>query len=452
MTLRDHLDRAVSGAGGFRVSEAGGRAAPSGAVDVSRHRGRPVLWPLGNDANAVWTFCRALCDGTVPVIVPKSLPPVKREGLLQAFPDFAVFDDGVVHDRGRAAAIDRRVFLAVLTSGSTGEPRAVAVSEANLERGVEAIHAAQALHDVASTGVVLSLAYAYALVNQLFWAVRFERSVWLPGELRSLVLALPALRAAGARMLCLVPAQARQLATLGIGAAAALPAVEVVNFGGAPFPLDTYDHLGGVFPRATLYNNYGCTEAMPRLTVASVTSATDRVTRVGRPVGDIELRIIGEDPVGPVAFRGSSTSIGVLQPDGSLRPHPEWIASGDLGSLIEGELHVYGRHDQIFNVAGERHSVIEIEQVLLSLGADEAVVWVERRGDGEEEVVAVVRGVAFPEGRALGRALRAHLVRAAWPRRTFLADPWPLLPNGKPDRMRLQELARSGRLPVVWRA
>lgn len=452
MTLRDHLDRALSGAGGFRVSEAGGWALPSGGVDVSRHRRRPVLWPLGNDAEAVWTLCRALCDGAVPVIVPKSLPPMKREGLLQAFPNFAVFEDGVVHNRGKAAAIDHRIFLAVLTSGSTGEPRAVAVSEANLARGIEAIHAAQALHDVASTGVVLSLAYAYALVNQLLWAVRFERRLWLPGELRSLVLALPALRAAGARMLCLVPAQARQLVTLGVGGTAALPAVEVVNFGGAPFPLDTVDQLREVFPRAMLYNNYGCTEAMPRLTVASVTSPSDRVTRVGRPVGDIELRIIGKDPVGPVVFRGSSTSIGLLQPDGSLQSHPEWIASGDLGSLIEDELHVYGRHDQVFSVAGERHSLIEVEQVLVSLGADEAVVWVERRSDGEEEVVAVVKGGAFPEGQALGRALRAHLARAAWPRRTFAAGSWPVLANGKPDRVRLQELARSGRLPMVWRA
>lgn len=99
---------------------------------------------------------------------------------------------------------------------------------------------------------------------------------------------------------------------------------------------------------------------------------------------------------------------GTLEADGSLVPHPEWIPSGDQGRIVDGTLRVFGRHDEVVKVAGERFSLVEIEEALLP--------------------------------------------RPFWPRRVDWAPEWPHLTNGKTDRERLKDLTTTERLQALWPA
>lgn len=434
---------------GFAVTDGERTLAEVAPADFSAHAGQLAFWSLGNDLLAVRRFFDALAAGVVPVLVPPRTPAHKLAALREEHPAFGFFDGETLAPAARPTTSDPRVALAVMTSGSTGTPKLVAASLDSLAAGVSAIGAAQGLADVASTGVMLPLAYSFAFVNQLLWAL-FEgrRLVLLPGMLdpgRSFEL----MAAERVEMLCLVANQVRSLEELGFGGDDAVATVKVVNFAGGPFPIAGLPTIRALFPAARLFNNYGCTEAMPRLTVAEVKGDDHPVTRVGRPIDGVELRLDGDGAVGSIEFRAPSASIGLLDASGTLLPHGAWLASGDLGRLEDGELHVLGRHDQVVKLGGERVSLIEIEQALQSGALSDAVAWMENN-EPAPELLAVVTGRVAPSHVELSRLLRERLPRPMWPARLFWQAEWPLLPNGKTDRLCLQELVRGGRLAQLY--
>ncbi len=442
MTLRDAIAKAALGQGGFRLDGA--------TLDVAAqvrafapYAGQAALWPLANTKDGVADFLAAVAAGVRPVVISPALPPAKLAGLRAAYGRFAYYVEGRLVG-GDGAAADERLFLALMTSGSTGEPKLVAINETNLAAGIAAIHDAQGLAGARSTGVVLPLAYSYALVNQLLWAVLYEREIYLSGGALNALAALERFRDAGVEMLCLVAPWLRFAIGLGLEQVAPLPAVKVVNFAGAPFPISDVAALRRLFPHARLYNNYGCAEAMPRLAVREVVSEQDPVTLVGRPLSTLKVSLDGED-IGPILFQGASASLGTLDANGRINDHGAWITAGDVGEWHGDQLHVLGRHDQVIKVGGERLSLMEIERALLAAGAREAAAW-----QSAGQVIAAIAAAAPLERKNLTAALRAHLPRNAWPAVVYGIADWPLLTTGKTDRRRLQELARAGDLDVVF--
>lgn len=448
-TLERAIARAAAGEGTFALHSEGSATQPA-PHSFAAARGVPVLWPLANTPTSVWSLLRALADGVVPLVVPSTWPQARIASLRERYPRFGVLAKGAIVLPAHPARADAGVALALLTSGSTGEPRILATSVERLDRGLEAIHHAQALDDVACTAALLPLAYSYALVNQLLWAVRFERRLVLTAGLAMPADALRQVRAASADMLCLVAHQARLLERYGFGADDSLPSVRVVNFAGAPFPTSSVVFLRTLFPNAVLLNNYGCAEAMPRLTVGRVGDANASGAWVGAPIRDIELRIDGDERAGPILFRGPSSSLGTLAGDGTLQAHPEWIASGDLGRLEADGLHVLGRHDQVVKIFGERLSLVEVEHALHAAGAREAFAWLGEDARGEGAVQAVAGGALPPDADAVQRAFAAQLPRNLWPQEVRYAADWPTLANGKTDRQQLKALTASGALPAIW--
>ena len=449
MTLASSIARALAGEGGFAL-RADGADARATSADFSAARAVPVLWPLANTPDGVFALLRALADGVVPIIVPSTWPRARIAALRERYVRFGVFESGAIALPPDPAHVAAPVALALLTSGSTGEPRVLAASLEGLDRGIVAIHASQGLDDMTGTAALLPLAYSFALVNQLLWSVRYERRLVLTAGLAMPADALRQVRDAGADMLCLVAHQARLLARYGFGADDALPLVRVVNFAGSPFPTSSFDFLRLLFPNAALLNNYGCAEAMPRLAVRHVTEPQTDGAWVGPAIPGIELRIDGDDPVGPILFRGPSASLGTLGADGALTDHPTWIPSGDLGRLAADGLHVLGRHDQVVKIFGERVSLVEVERALLSAGAHEAFAWLGVDARGESTVNAIVGGVPAPAADAVQRAFAAQLARNLWPQEVWHIAEWPTLANGKADQVQLKTLAASVALHRVW--
>lgn len=450
MSLRLALERAAGGVGGFSLDGIEDAAPPSNS-SLAASRGRVVLWPLANTVGAARTLIRALTEGVVPVVIPATWPRGKLDAVRAMYPRFGLFDSGALDLPDDAVTTDPRIALALLTSGSTGTPKVIATSLENLDHGLAAIHEAQGLGSVAGTGVLLPLAYSYALVNQVLWAVRFERRLTLTAGMAMPADALRHLREAGAEMVCLVGHQARLLQRYRFGAGDALPAVSVLNFAGAPFPASCVPALRVLFPRATMFNNYGCAEAMPRLTIARRNDEPADTSWVGPAIRTIELRIAGDEPIGPITFRGPSASLGLLGADGELLSHPEWISSGDQGRLGNGGLHVLGRHDQVVKVFGERVSLVEIEDALRAAGAEEAAAWVNSDDDTKGDVIeAVIGGAAPPSPDAIAGALASRLPRNLWPKDARYTHEWPTLDNGKADRQRLKAMFVSGTLQPVW--
>jgi acyl-coenzyme A synthetase/AMP-(fatty) acid ligase len=100
-----------------------------------------------------------------------------------------------------------------------------------------------------------------------------------------------------------------------------------------------------------------------------------------------------------------------------------------------------GRNDQQVKVGGYRIELGEIEAVLRRAGSVEAVAlpWPDERQP--DSIVAIVSGVADPDGlgAVVGQRLPAYMV----PRSVHAIDDMPLNGNGKIDRRALRQWLRA---------
>ena len=125
--LRQAVARALAGSGGFRVV-AQGIDAPPPAPAPAQASGGAVLWPMENTAAAVWQLLAALDQGTVPLLLPPGLPAAKLAALRARFPGFGLLTPAGIDWPAERARLAPELYFGLLTSGSTGEPKAIVPS------------------------------------------------------------------------------------------------------------------------------------------------------------------------------------------------------------------------------------------------------------------------------------------------------------------------------------
>lgn len=151
------------------------------------------------------------------------------------------------------------------------------------------------------------------------------------------------------------------------------------GIGGAPLDFATESFLRDArFPYSC---GYGMTETASLIFGAKVSDTTHR--SVGPPLNGVEYKIINLNPKtgeGEVVVRGRNVMKGyykepeltaeVIDKDG-------WLHTGDLGTIIDGDLHLKGRSkNMILGPSGENIYPEEIESVLNSMeGVVESLVY-----------------------------------------------------------------------------
>ena len=103
--------------------------------------------------------------------------------------------------------------------------------------------------------------------------------------------------------------------------------------------------------------------------------------RLGRAVQDCEVRIADDDGrpvqggvVGRILIRGANVSPGYYDDDAltaASRTSDGFLDTGDLGTMIDGELVVTGRVKEILFVAGQNHYPQDIDLVIAQHGGIE---------------------------------------------------------------------------------
>lgn len=441
--LLDQIKKAVSGTSGFALFDDKAPTICEPHADFTPYKEHIVIWPLDNEPQSVWKFLGAMSNGVIPVIISGKWPAMKIEKLRDQFPHFGYFDGNTIIPAENPAKRDDGIRLVLMTSGSTGTPQAIATTAERLENGIRFINDRQQLDEVASTGILLPVCYSYSLINQLLWAIYYEKPTYINNTIMGPFEPFKYLDHHKTEMVCMVSAQIGLITKIDYSTMPKLDNVKVVNFAGAPFPLANLTDLKELFPSARFLNNYGCTEAMPRLTLREVVDEHDEVSNVGSAIGDIELKIDGSEKIGPIMFRGSSTAIGKISQEGELEPFPDWINSGDHGYLENGILHVAGRRDQIVKIQGERFSLLEIEHTIQKLGFDHVMVWLDPR---ISKIILITGGKHKPHVNEIRQACKEFLHRHMWPGEIYFVDKWPLNANHKTDRTLIQQWHKDGKL------
>lgn len=339
------------------------------------------------------------------------------------------------------AAVSSEISAVVATSGSTGNPRGVLLSQ-------EAItHAADALMRRAGGPAAWLVAMPVNHVGGLMVVARAVLSGTPTYALSSLGGAQPftaeafeaegakALAAAGAEGLglrvSLVPTQLRRVLE-SPRALDLLCRFDGVLSGAAATPDDMADRLRGAGVR--LLVSYGMSE-----TAGGCVYDGLPLDGVGISL-DADSRVVIEGPCVAHGYLGDpKLTAASFSFEGGARRH----LSNDVGAWVDGRLVITGRTDDIVKVGGVAVSLVAVAEAIRALpGISDAIVLVRPDPEwGSVPVAFVVRDGGRSSDHVDDARLRAavgdRLGRAAVPRAVLTLPAIPLLPNGKADRQSL---------------
>ncbi|MCW2684456.1 MAG: menE [Blastococcus sp.] len=304
--------------------------------------------------------------------------------------------------------------LVVVTSGSTGNGRAVLLSAAALRASAAATHAR--LGGPGSWLLALpvsAIAGLQILCRSALAGTRPERLG--PDEpLSTAVRRLPE----GRRYTSLVPTQLRRYLDAEPDA---LRGFDAVLVGGAATD-------AGLLARARQ-------DGIPVVTTYGMTETAGGCVYDGQPLDGVGVRIgDGVELTGPtlaLGYRLDPAATDAAFVDG-------WFRTRDAGALdAEGRLTVSGRLDDVVITGGVNVAPAAVETALREHpDVLDAVVFGRPDAEWGQQVVAAVVPAPgrTPELAALREWVAARLGRPAAPRRLRLLDAVPLLHTGKPDR------------------
>lgn len=332
--------------------------------------------------------------------------------------------------------LQTRHFL-LLTSGSTGNPKLIVASRERAERLVQVLHQLQDSECVKQTVLALPLTYCYAFVNQWLWSRFYQRRLAMNVDLSRPDQFKQALSQADHAMLCLVGVQVplieRYLEK------ETYPGIIRIHFAGGRFPQEKLGDIHRIFPRAQIFNNYGCAEAMPRLTLRRAEDS-HQAGNIGKPLPGILLEVNGS---GELAFKSPYGAVGYVDANGFHRiTSADWVATGDLAERCkDGSWQIVGRANEVFKRYGEKIALPTLMQTVAACWDGVAGFYRETDANGENGHVLMLAPQPLPEQvRSILRAFRVHHSRAHWPLRIESVPALPFLPNGKIDRLALPQL------------
>ncbi|HEY6473313.1 MAG TPA: long-chain fatty acid--CoA ligase [Acidimicrobiales bacterium] len=329
------------------------------------------------------------------------------------------------------------------TSGTTGRPKGVMITHANLawknlahlvEFGFTADDLGLACGPLYHVGALdltttsLIAAGATTIIHRSFDASavvdELERSrvttVWLAPAMVNAIMALPDI-------------EQRDLSS-----------VRVIINGGEKMPIPLIERIQRVFPSAWFADAYGLTETVSGDTFLDRENIVRKLGSVGRPCLHLDLEVwddrghpVAAGEPGEIVMRGPKVFKGYWRdPDATAKAFDGgWFHTGDIGVMDEdGYLFIVDRLKDLIVSGGENIAGSEVERVLYEHPAVLEVAVVGRRDDRWGEVP--IAFVVLRPGEAVGvDDLIAHcaglLAKFKVPKDVTFLDALPRNPSGK---------------------
>lgn len=342
----------------------------------------------------------------------------------------------------------------VYTSGSTGEPKGVALSHGNFITNVRAaiehfslgpdehmLGVLPPFHVFGLTGTTLLPILLGATVTYIprFSPQQVHKTITSAGDV-SIFMAIPSMYGAIARLKDVEPAHFKNL--------------RLAVSGGEPLPRRIYD-LVLTQTGMDLLEGYGMTETSPIISVNVPDS--NRIGTVGKPLPGVEIQVRSEvgtpiDPAqeGELCVRGPLVMQGYYQrPEqtAEVKDAQGWLRTGDIVRIEDGYIRITGRAKDMMIVGGENVFPREVEAALERHPAVEEAVVLGRDDASRGEVV--IAFVIPKEGmNCTAEELRAfcrdYLAGYKIPRDVYLTQDVPRGPTGKVLKRELKTRIEAG--------
>ncbi|WP_373684434.1 AMP-binding protein [Micromonospora thermarum] len=350
-----------------------------------------------------------------------------------------------IEHRRAASAHDLHPDLALLlsTSGSTGSPKLVRLSQANLQANAESIAGYLGIRDTDRAATTLPLHYCYGLSVVNSHLVRGAALVLTDLSVADTCF-WELFRDARATTFAGVPYTFDLLDRVGF-AAMDLPHLRYVTQAGgrlAPDRVRRYAELGR---RAgwDLFVMYGQTEATARMAYLPPDLALDHPAAIGVPVpgGAFRLAPVADHPdpdVGELVYAGPNVMLGYAHSpaDLALGRTVDELHTGDLARrTADGLWEIVGRRSRFAKILGLRIDPQQIEALLAAHGFSATCA------GGDDELIVAVAGAGDP--RRLRRLVADEVGLPPRAVRILLLAELPRLASGKPDLVALRGLAAA---------
>ena len=442
--------------------------AAAAAGEISRRvKGETVALLIPNSLAFAPAFLGALWAGKTVAVLPTLAPPpilklmvgsVRAETVITseefvprlmeaAIPCWLYEPKAVSSPFVPLAERPREASVLLFTSGTTGMPKTVELSDRNILDNIEGCRQETGFDDKQTMLAILPLFHAFGLTVTLLLplvngsTVVIER--FIPRQILQTIEKL--------RITCLiaVPSQYRLLAK--DPTPADLGSIWLAIAGAERLPEQVAIEFEQRFHK-TIVQGYGATEISP--VVSLNLPQTDRFGSVGKPLPNLKVTIRDDNDnvvtageIGEVCVEGSSVMLGYYNDGASTarKIRNGVLHTGDKGFLdSDGYLHLVGRADDLVKVSGEKVYPAEVETAIENIdGVDEVAVVAfpdEKHGARLHAFVQLKPGTELNEA-GLRAACRERLEPYKVPRSFSIVDALPRTMTGKTDKRALAATA-----------
>lgn len=344
----------------------------------------------------------------------------------------------------------------LFTSGSTGQPKGVPISYANLLAFVDNMDAAIRYEQDDVCSQVCELSFDFS-VQEIYLAL-LNGCTLCPARRVDLFNPARYIAERSISVWIAVPSLARVILGNGMPLGDSLHTIRISIFNGEALTAGIAAAWRAAAPQAKIWNCYGPTECTVAVTVQpwSGDAALEEagVIAIGTPFPDCQAALLQEAQIVPTAAAadGSSGELLLATPqrfagysDAKLASPfvrdshgTQYYRTGDRVRWRAGRLYHLGRVDFQVKIGGHRIELLEIEQQLRRSLDAEALAVIAHPANLPTELVLFVAGIAAaPALHAEALGLPAYML----PKRTIVLERLPTNAHGKLDRMTLHSLA-----------
>ena len=422
----------------------------------------PVIFLLGDKEVG-----HILTDSEAKVVITSSDMLWKVEGQIGVIPSLrhVLLVDGGGDGRARSMADeiagegdrfttfdrgDDDLAVILYTSGTTGVPKGVALSHANLESNARSAAQLFELDRTDWAVAVLPLSHSYGLTVMNAGHLLGTRAALLrwfnPEEVLKTIQEFKAVSMSG------VPTMFVYLLNYPDAGRHDTSSIRYWGSGAAPLPVEIVEPFEKKFGGKIL-EGYGLTEASPVVSAHRLSGAR-KLGSVGQPIPGVQVSIRDDDDrvvpvgeVGEVCVKGPNVMVGYYKnPEETARViRHGWLHTGDMGRLDADEfLYIVERKKDLIIRGGFNIYPREVEDVLYAFPAiaEAAVVGRADPVMGEEAVAFVVlRDGASASAEDVIAFCESRLARFKCPKQVRFVDALPKSPIGKILRKELRAQA-----------
>ena len=293
-------------------------------------------------------------------------------------PIFDFNDKFTTNEKNTIEIKENALAYLIYTSGTTSEPKGVPISHSMIEFTTKNIVNVLGYTDSDIDLLPLPLHHSFGL-GCIHTSLYVGSTLVLLKNASNLQYILESLKKFNASTLAAIPATLTKFLTFDQNILEEyFSKIRLIITNSTSIPKNTVQNFKTILKNGNLATYYGLTEAS-RSTFMIFDEKNNREESVGKTAPNVQIKINYDDigsEVGEILIKGKN----VIQRywknnDADKKIVDEWIHTGDLGYLDdENYLFLQGRYDEIINIAGEKVSPHEIEDVVKKLSGIEDVV------------------------------------------------------------------------------